>query len=467
MRPSKPSGDSAPGRPPRARRPGEDSRTPRAAAPGGAAPAWSEARAEAQLRSLGLFGMRFGLDRMRRMMTVLGSPQREFDAIHVLGTNGKSSTTRMIAAILERHGLDTGAYLSPHLVRYRERIRIGERELDADGFARAIMHASRAAERVNRTLAEDDNVTQFELLTAAALWQIAQAGVDVAVVEAGLGGRYDATSVIEAGVTVLTNVGLEHTRWLGPTVGDIAEEKLAVVRAGATLVLGAGLPAPALAVAERVAAERGARIISPGAEPAASALLAPGAFQRRNFALARAAAEAYLERAGIAPDEGAVAAAAADTSVAGRLQLLDDDPPTVIDGAHNPDAAAALAEALPEVLPGGPLALVLGVLDDKDAARMLELLLPLCRRAWFTAPPGARALPPAALQSLARQLGFDAVVCEPRPERALAQAQEWAREQGGGVLATGSVYLVGELLAVRESGESVHERARRPGSATP
>jgi dihydrofolate synthase/folylpolyglutamate synthase len=130
----------------------------------------TEAQAERQLRSLELFGMRFGLDRMRRMMTVLGSPERRFDAIHVLGTNGKSSTTRMTAAILQRHGLRTGAYLSPHLVSYRERILVDGRELDADDFAAAVARASWAAERVNRTLAQDDHVTQFELLTAAALW---------------------------------------------------------------------------------------------------------------------------------------------------------------------------------------------------------------------------------------------------------------------------------------------------------
>jgi len=214
---------------------------------------WTEAQAERQLRSLELFGMRFGLDRMRRMMTVLGSPERGFGTVHVLGTNGKSSTTRMTAAILQRHGLRTGAYLSPHLVSYRERILIEGDQLDSDAFAAAIARASWAAERVNRTLAGEDHVTQFELLTAAALWEMARQQVDVAVVEAGLGGRYDATSVIDSQVTVLTNVGLEHTRWLGPTITDIAEEKLAVVRERTALVLGADL-----AAAGRAAGPRGA-----------------------------------------------------------------------------------------------------------------------------------------------------------------------------------------------------------------
>jgi dihydrofolate synthase/folylpolyglutamate synthase len=392
--------------------------------------------------------MRFGLDRMRRMMTALGSPEQRLDAIHVLGTNGKTSTTRMTAAILERHGLRTGVYTSPHLVAYGERVRIGEHDLREGEFAAALARAARAAERVNRTLSEDDHVTQFELLTAAALAEMAEREVGVAVVEAGLGGRYDATSVIDAPVTVLTNVGLEHTRWLGPTVRDIAGEKLAVVHPGGTLVLGSWLAREALAVAERVAGEREARIVRVDEAAGAVALAARGAFQRRNFALARAAAEVHLRGAGIELDERAVLAAAAATEVPGRLQVSEERPLTVLDGAHNPDAVGELVRALPDVLEGCEVGLVMGVLEDKDAANMLAALLPVCRRAWFTAPPSPRALSPAALQSLARQLGFDAAECEPHPERALERARRWAAEDGErrAVLATGSIYLVGDLL---------------------
>ncbi|HUA74392.1 MAG TPA: cyanophycin synthetase [Solirubrobacteraceae bacterium] len=435
---------------------------------------WSEQQAEAYLHSLELFGMRFGLDRMRRMMTVLGSPQQRYGRIQVLGTNGKTSTTRMTAAILERHGLRTATYTSPHLVSYRERLQIAERDISSEQFGRAVARAAWAAERVNRTLEGDDHVTQFELLTAAALWEVAQSGAEVAVIEAGLGGRYDATSVIDAELTVLTNVGLEHTRWLGPTVHDIAEEKLAVVQPRGTLVLGADLAPEARAVADRVARERGARIVlahehEHGHAAGAPALGAGGAFQRRNFALARAAAGLYLERAGIALDEDAVREAAAHTTVSGRLQVVSEDPLTVLDGAHNPDAVRALVESLPELVGERPLGLVLGVLEDKDAVGMLGPLLERCERAWFTAPPSERALSPAALQSLARQLGFEAADCDPRPAAALEEARRWAAERGGAVLATGSVYLVGDLLAA--SGETVNgamqdlrERARAQDS---
>lgn len=428
-------------------------------------PRWSEARAEGQLRSLELFGMRFGLDRMRRMMTVLGSPEQAFPSIQVLGTNGKSSTTRMTAAILARHGIRTGAYTSPHLIAYRERILIDQHELEAEAFAAAIARASWAAERVNRTLAEDDHVTQFELLTAAALWQMAEQEVEVAVIEAGLGGRFDATSVIGAGVTVLTNVGLEHTRWLGPTVSDIAEEKLAVVQPGAALVLGIDMDPAALAVAERIAGERGAQISTPASLAQDVELRARGSFQRANFALAWAAADAHLRRIGRVLDEQAVREAAAQTEIPGRLQVISQEPMTILDGAHNPDAVDALLRSLPEILQGRPMALVLGVLEDKDAVSMLRSLMGFCERAWFTAPPSERALSPAALQSQARRLGFSETICEPRPERALEAAREWAAPRGAAVLATGSVYLVGDLLGRMEGSDRLGEPEIRFGSS--
>src|SRR4051812_5498986 len=292
--------------------------------------------------------MRFGLDRMHRLMTVLGHPERAFDAIHVVGTNGKSSTVRMIAAILERHGLRTGAYLSPHLVDFWERIRVGDDDLDADAFAAAVQRAAGAAAKVDRTLSEGDRVTQFEALTAAAYAELAAQGIDVAVVEAGLGGRYDATSVIDSRVQVLTNVGLEHQRWLGPTLRDIAREKLAVVRPGGTLVCGD--PAPDVEEEARAAAQAaGARLVFAPAD-AGVPVAAPGAFQRRNFALARAAAEAYLGEL----DDASVRAAAA-VQVPGRMQVLSREPLTIVDGAHNPSGMQALVEALPEVVGERPL----------------------------------------------------------------------------------------------------------------
>jgi dihydrofolate synthase/folylpolyglutamate synthase len=392
-------------------------------------------QAERYLLGLELFGMRFGLDRMRRLMTALGSPQERFRSIHVVGTNGKSSTARMTSAILERHGMRTGAYLSPHLVSFTERIRIAERDVAPERFAAAVARAAHAAEKVNRTLEADDRVTQFEALTAAAYSELAEAGVEVAVVEAGLGGRYDATNVIPSEVQVLTNVGLEHTRWLGPTIADIASEKLAVVREGSTLVIGPDLHPDALALARSAPAKIVVAHES-GIVPAAR-----GGFQKRNFALARAAAEALLG----ALDSDAVGAAAASTLVPGRFELVDRDPETVIDGAHNPAGMSALAESLPEWLAGRRLVAVLSILDDKDAAAMLQALIPHVTHIVCTTNANPRALPPATLQSLARQLGFTAVSAERDPRAALASARERSG-RGGAVLATGSIYLIADLL---------------------
>ncbi|HTB50535.1 MAG TPA: cyanophycin synthetase, partial [Solirubrobacteraceae bacterium] len=230
---------------------------------------------------------------------------------------------------------------------------------------------------------------------------------------------------------------------------DIATEKLAVLEEGSVLALGAQPQPEVLALARAVAAERGAQLLVAGEAREDLQMRVHGSFQRQNFALARLAAESYLKRRGLALDEQAVREAAASTRVPGRMQVVSSDPLTVVDGAHNPAAIAALVESLPRLLEERSLALVLGVLEDKDATSMLRVLLPLCERAWFTAPPSQRALSPATLQSLAGQLGFEHSTCEPQPARALAAARNWARarEGGGAVLATGSVYLVGDLLA--------------------
>jgi dihydrofolate synthase/folylpolyglutamate synthase len=396
--------------------------------------------AERYLLSLELFGMRFGLDRMRRLMTALGAPQERFGSVHVAGTNGKSSTVRMIAAILRRHGLRVGAYLSPHLVSFTERIRIDDADVAPARFAAAVARAARAAEKVNRTLGEGDQVTQFEALTAAAYSELAEAGVDVAVVEAGLGGRYDATNVVPSRVQVLTNVGLDHTRWLGPTIADVAAEKLDIVQPGGTLVVGAGLEPDALALARQVCAERGARLVVAPAD-AGVELLARGEHQRRNFATARAAAEAFHGPL----DDAAVRAAGASTLVPGRLQIVDERPVTVLDGAHNPAGMAALARSVRELAGGRRVVACVSVLDDKDAAGMLRELLPLCAEVVFTASANPRALPAATLESLCRKLGGPPArtVAEPR---AALRAVRAAAGADGVALATGSIYLIADLL---------------------
>jgi dihydrofolate synthase/folylpolyglutamate synthase len=421
-------------------------------------------QAEEYLLGLELFGMRFGLDRMHKLMTVLGMPQRRFASIHVVGTNGKSSTVRFLAAVLERHGVSTGSYTSPHLGSFRERIEVGERPVSEEQFAAAVARAAHAAELVNRTVAADDQVTQFEALTAAAYHELGRRGVEVAAIEAGLGGRFDATNVIPSKVQVLTNVGLEHTRWLGPTVTDIAEEKLAVVRDHATLVVGE-LDPEALAVAERTAAKRHAKLVHAGGESTfvpisvhnsthppeptplpsqAAGPLAP--FQQRNFALATAAAEAFLERP---LDAEAVARAAAETRIPGRLDIVAEKPLTIHDGAHNPAGAAALAEALPQVIAGRrPVVGTLAVLEDKDAAGILRELLPVLDRVVFTRSHNPRSLSPATLLSLSEKLGAIPADTVSDPRQAVDRARALAGPEGAVVVA-GSIYLIADLVRER------------------
>jgi dihydrofolate synthase/folylpolyglutamate synthase len=402
-------------------------------------------QAEAYLLDLELFGMRFGLDRMHKLMTALGMPQRRFASLHVVGSNGKSSTVRFAAGILREHGLRVGAYTSPHLRSFAERVEVdGQPVPDAD-FAAAVTRVAQAVELVNRTLPDDDQITQFEALTAAAYHELARRGVEVAVIEAGLGGRYDATNVIPSSVQVLTSVGLEHTRWLGSTIKDIAEEKLAVVRDHASLVVAHDLHPDAMEVATRVAAERHARLRHAPAT-AEEPLRARGGFQRRNFAVARTAAAAFL---GDRLDQAAVERAAATVEVPGRMQVVDDAPLTIHDGAHNHEGAAALADALPEVVGDRPLVGVVAILDDKDANGMLGALLPRFQSVVFTRASNPRSLSPGTLESLARQLHGPPAETVSDPRLAVARARDLAGAQGA-VVVTGSIYLIADL--VREPG---------------
>ncbi len=416
-------------------------------------------QAEEYLLSLELFGMRFGLDRMHRLMTVLGLPQRRFASIHVVGTNGKSSTVRFCAAILERHGLRTGSYTSPHLGSFRERIEVGEEPVSEADFAAAVARAAQAAELVNRTAEPDDQVTQFEALTAAAYHELARRGVEVAVIEAGLGGRFDATNVIPSKVQVITSVGLEHTRWLGPTLTDIAGEKLAVVRDHGTVVMGK-LDEESRAVAEQVASDRSATLVAVGpAERGAPAradrfapanlglaLRAPGRFQRGNFAIAAAAAEAFLGRP---LDPVALRAAARETTIPGRVEIVAHDPLTVYDGAHNPAGAHALADSLGDVLGDRrPRVAVIGVLEDKDAAAMLAELLPHFDHAVYTRSQNPRSLSPGTLVSLAEKLGGPRAETVADPHAAVRRARALAG-RGGAVVAAGSIYLIADLVRDR------------------
>ena len=384
---------------------------------------------------------------MHRLSALLGLPQHRFASIHVVGTNGKSSVARMTAALLEAHGVSAGACISPHPARWSERVLVHGEEIDALAFSSAVERAAQAAETVDRGLEQDDAVTQFELATAAAFVALAAARVQAAAIEAGLGGRLDATNTIPSRVTVLTSIGLDHTQWLGETEEEIAAEKLAVLRDQTTLVLGRVSPAVAT-LAARAASERGAELVVAPEDPGPEVRLRPaGRFQRRNFALACAAAGAFLGQL----DPERVASVAAGIEIPGRLERVAEDPPAYVDAAHNPEAAAALAEALTELAAGRPVIACLAILRDKDAAATIAALAPAVERVVCSelppaalkarGLPGAASHPAADLLAACKAAGLRAEA-EPDLAAAVGRGRELAAATGGILVVAGSHYAL-------------------------
>jgi dihydrofolate synthase / folylpolyglutamate synthase len=350
------------------------------------------------LESLSPWPEEFGLGRMRRLLASLGDPQLAYPAVHVVGTNGKTSTTLMTAALLHDAGLRAGAYVSPHVRGWAERIQVDGADADVE----------RALERVRPHAA---GATQFEVITSAALAEFAARRVDAAVVEAGLGGRLDATNVLGARVVVLTNVALDHTEVLGSTREEIAAEKLAVVTPGAVVVLG----------------ER--EWEGPAVEAGASRV---DVVSRSNLALAVAAAEAFLGR-DVDPS------AAEAVRVPGRLEHRSEHPLEIWDGAHNLAGIGYLLARLPT----RRYTIVGSVLADKRPEEMLRALTPLGDTFVATTSGNARALPAGELASIARP-HFARVEAEPDPVVAVARARSLAGPDGA-VLVTGSLYLLAAL----------------------
>jgi dihydrofolate synthase / folylpolyglutamate synthase len=350
------------------------------------------------LQSLTPWPAEFGLARMHTLLADLGEPQRRYPAIHVVGTNGKSSTTLLTAELLRSTGLHVGAYISPHVRGWSERIQIDGVHADLDAALARI-----------RPYAE--GATQFEVLTAAALAEFAAQEVDVAVLEAGLGGRHDATNVVQAPIVVLTNIALDHTEVLGETREAVAAEKLAVVTPGAVVILGE----PEW---EEFARENGAaRVELPG---------------NSNLALAVAAAEAQLGRT--------VDPHAADAlAIPGRLERRGDTPLEIWDGAHN---LAGIGYLLPR-LPGRRFTILTSILADKEAGGMLRALTAVGDTLVATRSSNPRALPAEELARLAAP-HFGSVEAVPEPHEALERARHLAGPDGA-VLVTGSLYLLSDL----------------------
>jgi dihydrofolate synthase/folylpolyglutamate synthase len=357
------------------------------------------------INSLELMGMEFGLDRMRELLDALGHPEREFDAIHVVGSNGKSSTVRFCEALLGAEGVHCGAYLSPHITTFRERIRLRGEVIPQDAYDEAVLAVRDAGLRL----------TQFEALTGAALLAFARDGVEWAVVEAGLGGRLDATNVLaRSRVQVLTNVSMEHSELLGRSREQIAGEKLAVVPEGGHLVIGE----PGWADAAPQAAWT--REVTVG-----------GSYQDQNRAVAQAAVEAALGRT---VDGRAIAS----MGVPGRLEVRDGRPIEVWDGAHNPAGMQRLVAELPPLLGDRQAVAVFSALSDKDVSTMISLLKTVCPTVVATSSSNPRSMPADKVASLAGGPSAES------PQEALDAARVLAGRDGA-VVVCGSLYLLNDL----------------------
>lgn len=391
------------------------------------------------LSTLEPLGMRFGLERVERALAALGHPERAFPILQVAGTNGKGSTCAMAAAALRAAGHRTGLYVSPHLVRFNERIQV-------DGLPIDDAALGAATEEIRRSCpwheggAPEDRLTYFEFATLLAFLHFARARVDVAVVEVGLGGRLDATSAATPRVAAVARIGLDHVQLLGDTIEAIAREKAGIFKPGVPAVVHASQPDGALETLRAEAARRGAPFhVAAAAWDGPIGL--PGPHQRGNAALA-AAALGLLDAAGVGVGREAIAEGIATARWPGRLEVVDG---VLLDGAHNPDGAAALAAALGTLHPGRPVELVFGVLADKDHRGMIEALGPFIRRFHLVAPGSPRARPPADYRELAARHAPADVHAS--VEEAIACARRAAGD-GALVCVAGSLYLVG---AAREA----------------
>ncbi|MCW2725361.1 MAG: FolC bifunctional protein [Frankiales bacterium] len=414
------------------------------------------------------------LERIRLLLDLLGSPQKSYPAIHIGGTNGKTSTARITDSLLRAFGVRPGRYTSPHLESITERITIDGQPLTDEQFGAAYDDIAPYVELVDSRMPVP--MTFFEVLTGMAFAAFADAPVDAAVVEVGLGGLWDATNVLEAATTIVTPVGLDHVPLLGSTLAEVAAEKAGIIHAGSTVVLSAQPPEAAEVLLRRIA-EVGATVAREGLEFGVvdrrtavggqlitlqglagtyDEMFLPlfGAHQAANAAAAVAAVEIFLgggESRQIDPD--AVREGLADASSPGRLEVVRTSPTIVLDAGHNPHGMEATVRALGDSFTFSRLVGVVACLADKDARGMLEVLEPALTSIVVTSNSSPRALPVDDLQAMAIEIfGEDRVAAEDRLDDAIDTAvqivEDGAEYGGAGVLVTGSVVTVGEARAL-------------------
>jgi dihydrofolate synthase/folylpolyglutamate synthase len=431
------------------------------------------------LTSLGRFGIKLGLERTEALLHALGDPQELFQGVHVAGTNGKGSVCAMLASVLQSAGYRVGLMPKPHLISYTERIQVDQRPIAEADFAALLTQLQPVINKVASALGPP---TEFEILTSAAIYYFARAGIDLLVCEVGLGGRLDSTNVLDLGVSVITNIALDHTQHLGSTLEAIAAEKAGILKPDSLAITGA--QPPALGVIEAKARNKQIPLLRLGQEIEVSAidkdwagvqatittpagtyrdLRIPllGLYQADNAALAVAAIDALRSR-GWDISDGALRDGMARTRWPGRLEVIDRDPIVLVDGAHNPAGLGRSLAAVQKLAKGRrPIVIVFGAMKDKDLGSMLALLRSVNAPLIFSRIGWQRAAPPA---DLAAQFDGQSETAESTAE-ALSRAREKA-ERDGIVFVCGSLYLVGEAIALyRDRGSRSATRvAQEPAS---
>jgi dihydrofolate synthase/folylpolyglutamate synthase len=427
----------------------------------------------AALDQRGFTRMVFDMQKIRDLMDVLGSPQRAYPSIHLTGTNGKTSTARMIDALLRAHGVHTGRYTSPHLETVRERISLDGEPISEEGLVSVYEEVAPLAELIDARNTEP--LTYFDMTTAMAYAAFADAPVDVAVVEVGLGGEEDATNVIDAGVCVMTPIGLDHTEWLGDTIEDIAWAKAGIIHKGATVIsalqteeairpilercaeMGATLAREGneFGVVERTQAVGGQVLRLQGLGGVYDEVFLPlfGAHQAQNAALALAAVEAFL---GAGAEKqlqlDLVREGFAQVDSPGRLERVRSAPAILLDGAHNPHGMAATVAALEEEFSFRHLVAVVAVMADKDASGLLDLLEPVAARIVVTQNSSPRSMTVEELAQVATDIfGEDRVTVAQNMPDAIEEAVVIAEEDASGELSGVGVLITGSVVTVADA----------------
>jgi len=405
-----------------------------------------------------------GLETEQALLTELGNPHHDLLVIHVAGTNGKGSVCVILEALFQQIGLRTGFYSSPHLIHLNERFRIDGEPISDQTLYDLLKHVL-AVDNERCKKSGDRPATFFELTTAMAFTCFKNSTVNIALIETGMGGLWDATNVVIPLLSVITNVDLDHTHFLGESLQEIATEKCGIIKKGRPVILGAFNP-ELLPLVQQTASKNGSRLIRSDQTLSITALPSPniqklhiessngtygrvqlslqGSYQQENCATAIAAFEEAADMLQLEYDEQTIKKGLANVTWHGRFEEIKNDPPVILDGAHNAAGIKSLVSGLKLMYAKRKIALVCGFLSDKDASSMIRILSGVSAACWCVAVANDRRMPPEQVAALYRQTGKTARTAS--LQQALSEAENWAKEHDGIVVVTGSLFLVGEVL---------------------